>query len=145
MQVTALLTTINNTLAAWPHGPLAPDLDQPASCRPFGKSVGNTNSGSDEQSQVERNIGGKGLQRALAGNRGRTFNVNGEGGGMMRRQGRRSLSRHVDHADRCVGGGQLAPGQGIAWVGGRKTADEAASATPVLGIGLSLEQRYLSV
>jgi hypothetical protein len=80
------------------------------------------------------------MPRASADKRGRN---EGEGGGMMRRQSRRSLSRQRDPA--INGGGQLVPGQGIAWVDRRRTEGEASSTAAVLGIGLSREQRYTLV
>ncbi len=80
------------------------------------------------------------MPRAPANHGGRGFNGEGQRVVTLRRRSR--LSGHVDSAVDGDGGGQLAPGQGIAWVGGRKTEEEAAAAAPLLGIGLSREQRY---
>ncbi len=150
MPVTALLATLNNILAAGPYCPHAPDLDQPASCRPLGKGPGvsSFNKVSEQHLPIERKLVCKGMQRVSADSEGSTGgNLNGDGQGTVtiRRQGRQRLSGKVDPGVKCVGRGQLAPGQGIAWVGSKNTEGEAASSAPVLGIGLSKEQRYASV
>ncbi len=142
VQVTVLLKAVTTTLAAWPHGPCAPDLDQPASCSPVDKGITSSNKRSGKQSPVNQIKGREGTQWAPALTGSGSEILTGEGGSTLQRRSRRSLQGHRDPA---VGVGQLSPGQEIAWVDCRKSEGEVASAATVLGIGLSSEQRYASM